>query len=204
MGHDGAESDCGCKLWRVAGDRGLQETVTRLEDAWRDRSASLREFEREFNRAVLDAALESAGYIPLDGEADNLYRLLTDDAVTGGMRTQARGRLEDRGIDVDALLGDFVSYQTVNRHLKGCRSFPGRDRTSPLAVDDAEDRLFALRNRTAEVTRQTVGQLDQAGTVDLGEFEVYVDIGVSCTDCGTQLDLVELFSRWRCRCPGFS
>lgn len=204
MGHHGVDSDCGCKIWRVATERGVQEMVARLEDDWRESSASLRALERDFNRAVLGAALESVGYAPLDGEVDNLYRLLTDDAVTGGMRTQARGRLEDRGVDVDGLLDDFVSYQTVYRHLKGCRDFAEPDRTAPLSVADAEGRLFALRNRTDDVTRQTIGQLERSGEIDLGEFEVYVDIGVSCTDCGTQLDLVELFSRRRCRCPGFS
>lgn len=201
MGRNSADSDCGCKLGRVAEDRNLRQTVSTIETAWRDRDASLRELEREFNLAVLGAALETGGYVPLDGEVDNLYRLLTDDDVTGGMRAQARNRLQDRGIDVDAVLADFVSYQTVNRHLKACRGLVETQQQSALSLDQGEDRLFALRNRTAEVTSQTVEQLDRAGAIQVGEFEVYVDIGVTCLDCGSQSDLVELFSNRGCGCP---
>lgn len=202
MAEPSADRACGCKLWRVAGDRGLHDRLADFESEWQEGSASLRELERAFNQAVLRGALEAAGHAPLDGEIENLYRLLTDDEVTGGMRAQAGSRLEDLGVDEDALRSDFVSYQTVNRHLKSCRSLEGGGRQEALSVAEAEDRLFALRNRLVRVAEATLGQLDRAGAVQFGEIEVFVDVGVSCPECGTQVDLVELFAERSCRCEG--
>lgn len=194
------DSVCGCKVGRVAADRKLSSTVTRIESARQQRDASLRQLECEFNRTVLGAALEAEGYTPLDGEVDNLYRLLTEDDVTGGMRVQARNRLEDHGVDIEAVQADFVSYQTINRHFKQCRGFTQSTENSGISMNGAEDRLFALRTRALEVSSQTVGQLDRSEVIDIGEFDVNVDIGVTCLDCGTQASFTDLFSGWRCEC----
>lgn len=200
MGGTSADSDCGCKLGRVAGDRNLGLTLERIETAWREQDASLRNLERVFNQTVLEAALETEGYVPLDGEVDNLYRLLTDDDVTGGMRMQARNRLKDQGLDIDTVKADFVSYQTINRHLKECCGITNPTEVTDISLSEAENRLFALRTRAVEVTRQTVGQLNRTDAVDVGEFDVNVDIGVTCVECGAQADLVELCTGWRCDC----
>lgn len=199
MGAGSDDGRCGCKLDRVAERRGMRPALASLVTAWRE-GTSLRGFAESFNHQVLKAALEAESYVPLDGEVENLYRLLTDGDVSGGMRTQARNRLVDLGLDVEALRAEFVSYQTVNRHLKNCLNLDEVDRETPLSIDDGEDRLFALRNRTAAVTRQTVEQLVRAGSLDIGEFEVYTDLIVSCTDCGTQADVFELLTRRGCRC----
>lgn len=194
------DSVCGCKVGRVAASRNLSSTVARIESARQQRDASLRRLEREFNRTVLGAALEAEGYAPLDGEVENLYRLLTEDDVTGGMRVQARNRLEDHGVDIEEVQADFISYQTINRHFKNCRGFDRSTGDSGITMDAAEDRLFALRTRALEVSSQTVGQLDRSDVIDIGEFDVNLDIVVTCLDCGTQAAFSDLFSGWGCEC----
>lgn len=200
MASEASERVCGCKLGRVAERRDIQSVLDHLETVRREQDGSLRQLAAEFNRRVLAHALEANGHVPLQGEAANLYRLLTADDVSGGMRTQARHRLQDHGVDVESLEADFVSYQTVNRHLKGCLGHPGTDSAETISVTDAEDRLYALRNRTEAVTDETIGQLAGADVIDIGTFEVAVDIGVTCTDCGSQLAIAELFSRKECQC----
>jgi hypothetical protein len=87
-----------------------------LEAAWTDDGVerkSLRDLAEEFNRKLLAAAMSGAGMSTLDGEVDNIFRLLTEDDVTAGTRTDARSRLERNGIDVDQLERDFVTYQAI-------------------------------------------------------------------------------------------
>lgn len=199
MGAEPTDSDCTCKAGRVAERRGIEPTLSDIEARWRDQSGSLRSLAADFNRHVLRSALETNGHVPLEGEAANLYRLLTDDDVSGGMRTQARNRLAAHGVDVESLEGAFVSYQTVNRHLQGCRGLTA-DESDGLSVDAAGDRLFALRDRTSAVTEETISQLARADAIDVGSVEVVVDIGVTCTACRSQFTIAELLSRGTCRC----
>lgn len=200
MGEKTLNSSCGCKLGRVAESWGVQSALADLEKTWRNQDASLRGIAGKFNQRVLRSALEASGHPPLNGEAANLYRLLSDEDVSGGMRTQARNRLRNYGVDLESVEADFVSYQTVNRHLKGCRELSKPDGSTGIGIGDAKNRLLALRNRTVAVTNQTIGQLVDAGTIEIGTFEVHVDIGVTCTDCGFQADIVGFLTEQNCRC----
>jgi DNA-binding transcriptional ArsR family regulator len=111
-----------CKIKRSAAAYDLLAEAERLEEYWtRDvERYSLRDLAAHFNHHLLRAAMERAGLSSLNGEIENTYRLLTDDDVSRGMRTQARNRLQKQGIDVEQLQSDFVSYGTVRRHLKRC------------------------------------------------------------------------------------
>jgi len=99
---DGGKRVCDCKVGRVLARRDL-DRHDEMADRWRSRDVSLRSLERELNVALLRAAAREAGVATLDGEVENLYRLLTDDDVTSGTRVQARRRLENEGLDVDAV-----------------------------------------------------------------------------------------------------
>lgn len=183
----------------------LPMEAERLEEYWtrEENRYSLRELAARFNRQLLRAVMEQNGLNPLDGEVENTYRLLTDDDVSQGMQTQAHNRLQKQGIDVDQLVSDFVSYGTVRRHLKGCL---GAERESTDADDDAVEngtqRIAALQNRTIAVTENTLSQLDAAGDLASGNIDVFVDITVSCTDCGYHAPVHEFIENEGCRCAG--
>ena len=198
-GEDGV--DCGCKLGRVADERELEGAPIRTVSEWREDGSSLRTLADRFNQRVLRSAMNAVGSPPLDGEVPNLYRLLTSDAVSPGMRTQARNRLTEDGVDVEAVETDFVSYQTINRHIKSCLGYDEADRANPMDADQAEDRVYSLQHRTKEVTERTIEQLHRSAGIDFGEFEVYVNLSARCTECGTQLGVDELLTGETCRCP---
>ena len=200
MGSSGAGVDCHCKLGRVTEERNLGAVERQLVAERQDRNESLRSLARRFNRQLLRQAMTEAGNPPLEGEVTNFYRLLTDDDVSRGMRTQATNRLSENGVDVESVTADFVSYQTVNRHLKNCVGVTGKDRTRPIERAEAQDRVYSLQHRTREVTEQTLTQLRRANGDSFEDFEVFVNINARCTECGTHLSVDELLEGESCRC----
>ena len=193
-----------CKLDRVIDEYDLDGVAGNLQELWtrEEERYSLRGLADYANQAVLRTAMDREGLNPLDGEVENTYRLLTDDDVSQGVKTQAHSRLDRRGVDVDAVESDFVSYQTVNRHLKECLGVE-RDSTEQTTSDRVEggaQRIAALRNRTVAVTENTLEQLRSSGALALGDSDVYVDVTVTCTDCGTHATVQELIDDGGCEC----
>jgi hypothetical protein len=192
-----------CKIDRTAAAYDLSDEAERLAEFWtRDTERySLRDLALHFNHQLLRTAMEQAGLNPLDGEVENTYRLLTDNDVSQGMRTQARNRLQKQGIDVDQLQSDFVSYGTVRRHLKDCL---GAERESTGTDDDPAEtggqRIAALQNRTVAVTENTLSQLASADELTAGEIDVFVDITVSCSECGVHASVREYIEGNGCDC----
>lgn len=175
----------------------------RLEALWTaegEERESLRTLADRFNRRLLESRVDDAGLSTLDGEVTNLYRLLTSDEVSSGMRTEARKRLEQGGIDVDRLEREFVSYQAMRTYLKEYRGAsydgePGRTR-----VRNEIESIQRLRSRIRSVAETSLVGLRRTGRLSLGEFRLFVEVDVLCEDCNTQYGLVELLERGGCRC----
>jgi hypothetical protein len=193
-----ADQTLSCKIDRMAADYDLSREAERLGEYWTrdDERKNLRELAVHFNHQLLRGAMEQAGLNPLDGEVENTYRLLTDEEVSPGMRTQARNRLQKHDIDIDQLKADFVSYGTVRRHLKNCL---GAEREPTETDDDPAEagaqHIAALQHRTAAVTENTLSQLQTAGDID-----VFVDITVSCSECGMHATAQEFIDSDGCHC----
>ena len=162
---------------------------------------SLRSLADRFNKRVLAASMESAGLSPLDGEVDNTYRLLTDDDVSAGMRTQARRRLEREGVDPEPLTDDFVSHQAIHTYLTTDREVdpPGEPSTADRLDDDRET-IQRLQGRLEAVSEDTIDRLDSADGLSIGAFSVLVDVQVVCEDCGGQYEIGELLAAGGCQC----
>jgi hypothetical protein len=187
-----------CKIDRTAAAYDISRETERLGEYWtrNDERYSLRELAVHFNHQLLRAAMERAGLNPLDGEVENTYRLLTDDEVSPGMRTQARNRLQKHEIDIDQLQADFVSYGTVRRHLKGCLDAEREPTdTDNNPADAGAQHIAALQHRTAAVTENTLSQLQAAGDID-----VFVDITISCSECGMHATAQEFIDSDGCHC----
>jgi hypothetical protein len=192
-----------CKIDRTATAYDLSGEAGRLGEYWtrEEDRYSLRDLAVHFNHHLLRAAMEGERLNPLDGEVENTYRLLTDEDVSQGMRTQARNRLQKQDIDVDQLQSDFVSYGTVRRHLKHCL---GAEREPTDTDDDPTEigaqRIAALQNRAVAVTENTLSQLASAGELTAGDIDVFVDITVSCPECGMHATVREFIENDGCRC----
>ncbi|MEF8841946.1 MAG: hypothetical protein V5A62_10025 [Haloarculaceae archaeon] len=195
----GEEPSACCKVGRTATGYGLDGLDDELAAGWSgEDSVGVRELASRVNRRVLAAAMREAGLSPLDGEPENLLRLLTDEDVPGSRRLDTRRRLEREGVDVDAVLSDTVSHQTVYNHLRDCLD---------VSKDEEGDRLerrvstlFALQNRTETVTRETLASLRDGGELDIDGFDVIVDVRVVCESCGRSRELASFLEDRGCKC----
>ncbi len=188
------------KVARLIEEYGMEPLGTELEQLWtaEEDRRSLRDLASYFNRQLLQQALEDEDVRPLDGEVENIYRLLTE-GEGGADRTRIRRRLERDGIDIEAVESDFVTYQAIRTYLKkhrGAEYTP--DETDP--IEREIENIQQLRGRVDSVTEGKLSQLAETDRLDLGTFRTLVDIRVVCEDCNTQFDVVELLERGRCDC----
>jgi hypothetical protein len=150
---------------------------------------------------VIDYALLDVGEPALAGEAEMLHELLTDDDVADAERARARNRLESYGLDPDEVCDDFISYRTVDRHFEDCTDRERGLSSEPLTADEALDRVHALKRRLERVTGKSITQV--AKHTDLGtdgkSLDVFVDINVTCSECGDRTTLTDLFEEG-CSC----
>lgn len=201
-GKPGPES----KVSQLIDAYGLTGFGAELERRWTaegSERSSLRDLAAAFNRRLLRTALAEANFGTLDGEVENLYRLLTDDDVSSGARTKAVRELRQAGIDVEDLESDFVSHRAMHTYLTSHRDAVQTDRESD--VDPREKGAQTLRElsgRVERVTDETLGRLVSSDELTLGPDgpEVYVDIQVYCPNCGTQYSVQELLGRGGCDC----
>lgn len=203
MGADDTGRNIESKVARLIEEYGFgQQFGDRLETRWTadgEQRESLRTLADRFNKRLLEAATADAGLPTVDGEVDNLYRLLTDDEVSGGNRTEARRQLERAGVDVDQLESDFVSYQAIRSYLTEYRDAQyDRDRDS--RPDRAVQTIQRLTERLRSVADRSLTQLRDTGRLTLGEFRLFVDVSVLCEECESQYGVVELVRRGGCDC----
>lgn len=192
------------KVARLIDTYGLgQQYGDKLEDRWTaegDRRESLRALADRFNKRLLETAMTEAGLGTVDGDVDNMYRLLTEDEVSSGNRTEARRRLETNGVAVEQLETDFVTYQAIRSYLKEYRGAEYDDDTETTRTERVVQTIQRLKSRTHSVTADSLDQLRETDRLTLGEFRLFVDISVLCEECDTQYEVVELLKRGGCDC----
>jgi hypothetical protein len=201
--HDDRSSGRRSKVARVINDYALEGMGELLERSWLgegEPERSLRALADHFNRSVLEARMREAGLNPLDGEVDNMYRLLTDDDVSAGHQAEAVARLEREGIDPETLRGDFVSHQAIHTYLTKHRQaeFPTPDEGDRTA--SALDTILSTRGRLDSVVTQTLENLARSGTITLGDPDVTVSVTVYCDECESQYEVGDLLDRGGCDC----
>lgn len=207
MGEDATDERAGgrreTKVQRVIAEYGLEGTGPELERYWLGEGVdrrSLRTLADFLNRQLLGSAMTEAGLNPLDGEAANTYRLLTDDDVTSGERTKVERHLDRAGLDVDRLRTDFVSHQAIHTYLTEHRGATLDDESDEPPVEKAIDTIQRLNSRSKAVSEKTVDRLRNRANVSVGEYTVTVDTRIVCRDCNTQYDLVAFLQRGHCNC----
>jgi len=191
------------KVARLIDAYDLGPIGTDLENAWLGEAGerqSLRDLADRFNRALLLAAIREAGMDVVDGEARNYYRLLTDESVSAGRRVEARNRLDGAGVDVDAVVEDFVTYQTIRHYLTEVRGASYERESDTEGVERERSVIDRLQSRVERVVRDTVDRLRTAGRLTVGDYRVLVSVDVLCQDCGGQYAVGELLDRGHCDC----
>lgn len=160
---------------------------------------SLRELADYFNQELLAQTLRDASLNTLDGEAANFYRLLTADNVSSGTSVQATHRLEQRGIDVDQLIADFVSRQAIHTYLTKHRGV-SYSTTEADPVETEATNIRRLKRRMATILESKIERLRNTERITLGEFSLLIDVHVLCEDCGVQYQAADLLDSGTCDC----
>jgi hypothetical protein len=192
------------KVARLIAEYDLSESLgDELERLWTaedQQRKSLRDLADLFNQRLLESAVASAGISTVDGEISNIYRLLTADDVSSGMRTEARNRLERDGVDIEQLERDFVSYQAIRSYLTEYRDASYERPSDSEQVENVLDSIGRLQSRLRSLTEGSLDQLQSTGRITLGEFRLFIDVDVLCEDCGEQYGVIDLLKRGGCDC----
>lgn len=197
------ESSPRTKVGRLLEEYDLgEEYGAYLEEAWTDEDerTSLRDLATAFNRRLLATAMKEAGMATIDGEVDNVFRVLTTEEVTAGTRTEARSRLERNGVDIDQVERDFVTYQAIRSYLKDVREAEYEESKDGDRIERTAESVGRLRSRLTSVTESNLEQLRANDDLTLGEFQLFASLDVLCEDCGSQFTVDELLDRGCCKC----
>lgn len=211
MTSDDVTHRCGCKVGRSASRYGLVDLDETLRTRRVERGDSLRDLAAQVNRRILGAAIERADGIDVE-EADPLYgalddreaistifEALVDEDAPASRGARVRTRLEQAGVDVPTVEGDFVTHPTVRNHLRRCLDIETSS-SSAIDADEATDTVEWARRRCASVVEQTFRRLRSAGVVSTGDLNASVTIRLSCPGCGETYSPAGLLERGRCEC----
>jgi hypothetical protein len=163
---------------------------------------SLRDLATFFNQQLLRQALMTADNSTgaVDNTVETIYTRLTSDAVSSGVRTDTRSRLEQRGVNVDVLESDFVTYQAIRSYLKDWRGAEYQTISDEAKIKKDLESIQRLMSRTTSVTEERIEKLRETDRISLDEFEVLLDVQVLCQTCGDQHSVTELLEQGGCPC----
>lgn len=190
------------KVGRMIEKYALEGVDSDLRSAWTGdptNRRSLRDLAEDINKRILRSAMDQAEMSSLEGEVDNLYRLLTADEVGERTRTQARRSLEREGMDVESVIDDFVTHQAVYSYLQKYHDLE-HERTERDRVEQDIDNINRLQSRMVAVTENTIERLQSRSDLEIGDPRVTQTVLVTCRDCGDTFDLNDLPDGPRCRC----
>ena len=193
------------KVQQVIERRDLTGLGAELEQRWHGtgyEDHSTRDLTAVFNRRVIEQAIRAAGETPLDGEVETIHEMFTDDTVGSGDSMQARTRLTEYGIDADQLAADLVSHQTIYRFLKNVREIDTSSEAKSTAdrIESTRRSLRKLESRIQSVAAQNLTQLNRRPEFTMGEFDIFVDVRVTCNDCGTSGEITQIIDEYGCEC----
>ena len=188
-----------CKVDRVCVKWELDDVDAKLRERRQNSDASLRDLERYFNQQVLETAMRDARAEIIEGEVENTYRLLTADDVSSGSKIEVKDRLRRSGVEPEAVMSDFVSYQTIRTHLRECLNIDTSNEPD-ISISDAKNTVFKLLSRTEVITERTIDRLRSAGHLSISDADVTLSLRIACTKCGEEYTFSRLLERGRCDC----
>lgn len=179
----------------------LEKELERKWTATEGNNWSLRDLSDYFNQEVLRAALEQTGQQPSEWEVETTYRILTDDDISPSERMERKRNLQRQGVQVDEIVEDFVSHQTVHTYLTEHRNVTRPDEERRDRTATAKRAVNRIQSRTAAVVESNVERLQSAGELDVGDVDTLVSVEVYCNDCGVSKPFGELLKDGGCDCP---
>lgn len=185
-----------CKVDRIVDKYGLSGLDQELERRHR-RGASLRDLETVINTRVLEQALLESK-VALIGDTESIYHVLQGDDDPG-RTAEIRSQFERAGPPLSDVESDFVSHQTVKRHLQHCAGVD-TTRQTRITLDDAQQTVEWAQSRNLSVIENTLDRLQSAGFLDSEHLDVTQSVRVTCEHTGETFRLREFLRRGGCGC----
>lgn len=186
-----------CKVSRVGNAYGISGLDTELRRRREAADATLYDLVEFINTRLTTAALTD-GSVDTDADPATVYAALVGDSEISATRQDSiRETLAGR-LDLERLQTDFVSHETVRKHLK---EHLGID-TSRGGFENVEELREALETHQRQYRDAVEGALQRAareGLLDGTEFRVY-QTRVECGDCSRTHRLTELIENGGCEC----
>lgn len=203
---DTSQYSCDCKIGQTMEKYGLDGLSNELVYKRNEKGASLRDLAEFINKRVLRTRLQQdvqlsddlLSVLPGDDFVDTVYTTLTGDDVPSDKRARLRTRLSQQGLDLEELQDDWVTHPTVNKHLNECLNIE-TSKTATISLKDGISTIEWARTRAVGVTEQTINRLQSANRLS-HDYEVSVQIRVSCSDCGQTYRHDELIQQGGCNC----
>jgi len=102
---------------------------------------------------------------------------------------EAQTRLRELGVDVDDLVDDLTSYQTIRHHLK--EHGVDTSRTHEVRPEKEVDTILRLQHRLEKVSRRSIQRSNQVGQTEIADPMVSAAVTVECRGCGGGMDTPE-------------
>lgn len=161
---------------------------------------SLRDLADYFNRELLEVKMERVGMSLLNNDVETIYRNLTDESVSAGVRTDTENKLSERGLDPDQLTREFVSYQTIRTYLKEYQDAEYTHLSDEEKIEKDRRMIDRLTTRSQSVATDRINKLISTDRISSSDFEVFANIEVLCQDCGTQYSIDDYLDQRGCDC----
>ncbi|MFC4987351.1 rod-determining factor RdfA [Saliphagus infecundisoli] len=190
-----------CKVERIIQKYNLSDLDSEIRRQHRNGN-SLRSLETLINKRVLERALMDAE-VALIGDTESIYQVLTQNDSAPGRKTEIRSQLERAGPPASDVEEDFISHQTVKRHLQNCLGIDTK-RQAQITLDDAEDTIEWSQSRNRSVIENTLTRLHKAGLIEAGHLDVTQSVRVTCENTGNTFHLREFLKRGGCDCHSSS
>ncbi|WP_136687380.1 rod-determining factor RdfA [Halorhabdus amylolytica] len=191
------------KVARVIEKYGLDGMGAELEARWTaegDDRLSLRDLADLLNRRILEQALIEAGMSTLENDVETIYHNLTADDVSTGVETDTRNRLQRNGVDVETVESNFVTYQAVRSYLKEWRGAEYEGISDTEKIEKDVEVIQRLQTRALSIAETRIENLDETSRIEADDVEVFLDMQVLCSDCGSQYEVTEFLERGGCDC----
>lgn len=193
----------GSKIERVADEYDLSGLGDELVFRWLGENGyereSLRDLADRVNNRLIHAAVDESLTL-LDGEADNIRRLLTDDDVTTGKRIETRQNLKHEGVDINRLESSLISYQSVYNYFKRDRNISRKPEQSAHDPTSTLEPIHKLANRLRAIMRNHIKQWTRNDVVTDGSYDVDVVVWVTCQHCGERWSPTTFLDESGCQC----
>jgi hypothetical protein len=190
--------DACCKVARVTDAYGVAGVDVELRRRHAD-GATLHELAAYVDERLAAATLRAAG-VDLDADPGTVAAALRGDQGVPAETRENVGEMAAGTFDADRLRTDFVSHETVRRHLNEHLDV-STSRGGIESEADLQEALDAYQRQYRESVSSALARAGERGLIDGGDFRVF-STQLECGNCGRTYRLRELLTAGGCDCDG--